>query len=144
VRGQANLYGLLQGEANLVGPGKRPLSSMCPTIVVQGGRPVLALGGSGGPRIITGVAQVLLNVMEFGESLDGAVEAVRLHHQWQPDVVFFDGQPAADLWGALEGAGLKVSDRRRGAVVQALQILPDGTLVGVSDPRRSGRPAGVP
>ena len=144
VRGQANLYGLLQGEANLVGPGKRPLSSMCPTIVVQGGRPVLALGGSGGPRIITGVAQVLLNVMEFGESLDGAVEAVRLHHQWQPDVVFFDGQPAADLWGALEGAGLKISDQRRGAVVQALQILPDGTLMGVSDPRRGGRPAGVP
>jgi len=58
--------------------------------------------------------------------------------------VFFDAQPSAELRAALEGAGLKVSDRRRGAVVQALQILPDGTLVGVSDPRRSGRPAGVP
>jgi gamma-glutamyltranspeptidase/glutathione hydrolase len=147
VRGQANLYGLQQSEANLVGPGKRPLSSMCPTIVLQEGRPVLALGGSGGPRIITGVAQVLLNVMEFGEPLDQAVQTVRLHHQWQPDVVFFDVDPSADLRAAIEharGAGLKISDERRGAVVQAIQFLPDGTLVGASDPRRNGRPAGVP
>jgi gamma-glutamyltranspeptidase / glutathione hydrolase len=144
VRGEANLYGLQQGEANLVGPGKRPLSSMSPTIVVRDGRPVLALGGSGGPRIITAVAQVLLNVMEFGQSLDQALEAVRMHEQWQPPDVYFDGEPPAEVVRSLDRAGLTVSPERRGGVVQAIQILPDGSFVGASDPRRDGRPAGVP
>jgi gamma-glutamyltranspeptidase / glutathione hydrolase len=144
VRGAANLYGLQQGEANLVGPGKRPLSSMSPTIVVRDGRPVLALGGSGGPRIITAVVQVLLNVLEFGQPLDQALEAVRMHEQWQPPDVYFDGEPSAEVVRSLELAGLAVSRERRGGVVQAIQILPDGSFVGASDPRRDGRPAGVP
>ncbi len=144
VPGQANLYGLQQGQANLVGPGKRPLSSMSPTIVLKDGRPVLALGGSGGPRIITAVTQVLLNVMDFGLPLDQALDAVRLHQQWQPDSVYLDRDPSAELVKVLEQAGLSVSQERRGGVVQAIQVLPDGSYVGASDPRRDGRPAAVP
>jgi gamma-glutamyltranspeptidase/glutathione hydrolase len=142
--GGANLFGLVQGDRNVVAPGKRPLSSMSPTIVLRDGRPVLTLGGSGGPRIITAVLQVLINVTEFGMPLDEAMAAVRLHHQWRPDEVYFDREPPAELTAILEKAGLKMSDKRRGAAVQAIQWLPDGTLVGGSDPRKGGRPVGLP
>jgi gamma-glutamyltranspeptidase/glutathione hydrolase len=144
VPGQANLFGLQQGRPNLVGPGKRPLSSMTPTIVFQDGRPVLALGASGGPRIITATLQVLLNVMEFNQPLEQAVAATRLHHQWQPDEVYFDADPPADALAALTKAGQTISTKRRSAVVQAVQIRPDGTLIGASDPRKAGRPAAAP
>ena len=141
--GRPNLYGLIQGEANAVAPGKRPLSSMSPTIVFRAGRPVLVLGGSGGPRIITSVVQVLLNVIEFNMPLDEAVNAVRLHHQWQPDEVCFDREPPENMVAALKGAGQKMSEKRKIGVVQAIQVLGDGTLIGASDPRKGGRPAGL-
>ena len=141
VPGEANLFGLQQGRPNLVGPGKRPLSSMTPTIVLKGGRPVLTLGGSGGPRIITAVTQVLLNVVELGQPLKEALAAARLHHQWQPDRVYFDRAPPAEQIAALCAAGETISEKRKSAAVQAIQLLPDGTLVGASDPRKGGRPA---
>ncbi len=132
---QPNLYGLVQSEANLVGPRKRPLSSMTPTLVFRQDKPVLALGASGGPRIITAVTQVLSNVLDRGQSLADAIAAVRLHHQWQPDEVYFDQEPPADLVQTLRAAGHKISDQRRTAGVQAIQFLPDGTM------GRSVRPA---
>lgn len=143
VPGQANLYGLRQSRANLVGPGKRPLSSMSPTIVLKDGRPVLALGASGGPRIITAVLQVMLNVIKLDMPLDQAMSAVRIHHQWQPDEVYFDRDPPAALVASLKAAGHKISDERKGAAVQAIRFLPDGTMLGASDPRKGGRPAGL-
>jgi gamma-glutamyltranspeptidase/glutathione hydrolase len=139
--GKPNLFGLVQGEANAVGPAKRPLSSMTPTIVLCDGRPVLVLGGAGGPRIITSVLQVLLNVLDRGLSLEEALSAVRLHHQWKPDEVYFDREPPAVLTADLEEHGLTIGTARRFGVVQAIQIQDDGTLVGASDPRRGGRPA---
>jgi len=139
--GKPNLYGLIQGEANAVGPGKRPLSSMSPTIVFKEGRPVLALGGSGGPCIITSVLQVLLNVITFDMPIEKAVSARRLHHQWRPDEVYFDGDPGKDVAAALRRAGHTISDRRKGGIVQAIRFLADGTMVGASDPRKGGRPA---
>ena len=96
------MFGLVQGQANVVAPGKRPLSSMSPTIVLKDGRPVLTLGASGGPRIITAVMQVMLNVVEFDLPLEEAMSAVRLHHQWQPDEVYFDRDPPQNL---VAGAG---------------------------------------
>ncbi len=129
---------------NAVAPGKRPLSSMTPTLVFKNGRPVLALGGSGGPRIITSVLQVMLNVIEFDMPLSAAVHAIRLHHQWQPDEVYFDRQPPKELEYTLLAAGFEVSKKRKEGVVQAIQFLADGTMIGVSDPRKGGRPAGVP
>jgi gamma-glutamyltranspeptidase/glutathione hydrolase len=140
--GKPNLYGLIQGEANAVAPGKRPLSSMSPTIVFKAGRPVLTLGASGGPRIITSVLQVMLNVIEFDLPLDEAMSAVRVHHQWLPDEVYFDREPPATLVATLKGTN-KISSERKTGVVQAIQFLPDGTLVGACDPRKGGRPAGL-
>ena len=144
VAGQANLYGLVQSEANRVAPGKRPLSSMSPTIVTKDGRAVLVAGASGGPRIISAVLQVALNVIEFDMPLAEAVSAVRLHHQWRPDEVYFDRAPPAELAALLKESGHKLSDKRRTGIVQAIQFLEDGTMVGASDPRKGGRPAGVP
>jgi len=140
---QPNLYGLVQSEANLVGPRKRPLSSMTPTLVFKQDKPVLALGASGGPRIITAVVQVLSNVLDRGQPLPDAVTALRLHHQWQPDEVYFDQDPPAELLQTLREAGHKISDQQRTAGVQAIQFLPDGTLLGVCDPRKGGRPTPV-
>jgi gamma-glutamyltranspeptidase/glutathione hydrolase len=143
VRGEANLYSLVQSEANLVGPGKRPLSSMSPTIVLKEGKPFLVLGASGGPRIISSVLQVALGVME-GQSLQDAMTALRLHHQWQPDEVYFDREPPAEVVEYLTERGHRLSEERRTGVVQAIQFLEDGTMVGASDPRKGGRPAGMP
>jgi gamma-glutamyltranspeptidase/glutathione hydrolase len=138
--GEENLYGLIQGEANAVAPGKRSLSSMSPTIVMKDGKPVLVLGASGGPRIITSVLQVLLDVVRDDLPLEQALSATRLHHQWMPDEVYFDG--ATPAWAkGLEALGHNISDQRRGAVVQAIRFLPDGVMVGASDPRKGGRPA---
>ncbi len=87
-RGQANAFGLRQSERNLPSPGKRPLSSMTPTIVLdRGGDVVMIAGASGGPRIITGTMQAMLNVLLFGMDATGALAAPRFHHQWMPNVL---------------------------------------------------------
>ncbi len=143
VRGEANLYGLVQSERNLVAPAKRPLSSMSPTIIVKDGKPMLVLGASGGPRIISSVLQVALNVMD-ARPLADAMTALRLHHQWQPDEIFFDHAPPTKLARRLQSCGHTLSDERRTGIVQAIQLLDDGTMVGASDPKKGGRPAGVP
>lgn len=141
--GGPNLFGLTQSEANRPVPGMRPLSSMTPTIVLKDGKPILVLGASGGPRIVSSVLNVLLNVIEFDMPLPDAVETTRAHHQWSPDLVFFDKPPLAELAAGLESHGQKLSSERRSAAVQAVQILDDGTLVGVSDPRKGGKPRAV-
>jgi gamma-glutamyltranspeptidase/glutathione hydrolase len=143
VRGEANLYGLVQSERNLVVPGKRPLSSMAPTIILKDEKPLLVLGASGGPRIISSVLQVALNVME-GQPLADAMTALRLHHQWQPDEIVFDRDPPTELARALQSYGHTLSDKRQTGIVQAIQFLDDGTMVGASDPKKGGRPAGLP
>ncbi|HMQ15841.1 MAG TPA: gamma-glutamyltransferase, partial [Phycisphaerae bacterium] len=135
--GAPNLFGLAHGEANVVAPGKRPLSSMSPTIVLRDGRPVLALGAAGGPRIITAVLQVMLATLD-GAPLEQALAAPRLHHQWQPDLVFHDVPLPDDLRLDLERRGHRFSPERRTAAVNAIMLLPDGTLLGASDPRRFG------
>lgn len=142
VRGEPNLFGLVQSEANLVAPGKRPLSSMAPTIILRDGRPMLAIGASGGPRIITAVAQAALDVMN-GETLHDAVSAPRLHHQWQPDEVYFDREPPRHVREKLALRGHKLSEKRKTAAVQAIQLHADGTMVGASDPGKGGEPAGA-
>jgi len=83
--GVPNHYGLVQGQANAIAPGKRPLSSMSPTLVTQGGKPLLVLGTPGGSRIITTVLHTLLNVVDYGMTIQEAVDAPRFHHQWLPD-----------------------------------------------------------
>ena len=85
--GASNAYGLVGFEANLPGPGKRPLSSMSPTIVLKDGKPVLVTGSPGGSRIISTVLQVIVNVLDYDMNVAAAVDAPRLHHQWLPDEV---------------------------------------------------------
>ena len=138
--GVPNAFGLIQSEANSIEPGKRPLSSMTPTIVIRDGRAEFVAGASGGPRIITATAQVLLNWMRFGQSPEPAVDALRIHHQWTPDTLELESDklPKADL----EQMGHKIRLRSDSAVVQAAARISDGRLQGASDRRKGGRAAG--
>ncbi len=138
--GKPNAFGLLQGPRNLVAAGKRPLSSMTPTIVLKDSKPYLLLGGSGGPRIITSVLNVLLGVTDYELTLDQAMTKLRPHHQWKPETVFFDAGPSASLVESLTARGHKVAEKRRTGNVQAILRTGDG-WIGASDPRKGGRPA---
>ncbi|MBB3541592.1 MULTISPECIES: gamma-glutamyltransferase [unclassified Rhizobium] len=88
--GVPNLYGLIQGEANAIAPKKTPLSSMSPTIVTKDGKPFMVIGSPGGSRIITITLETILNVIDFGMDISQAVNAPRIHHQWQPDKIYFE------------------------------------------------------
>ncbi|KAL3147382.1 Gamma-glutamyltranspeptidase 3 [Trebouxia sp. C0010 RCD-2024] len=152
---QANVYGLPPSAPNFIRPGKKPLSSMSPTLVLDPqGRLVAALGASGGPRIITAVLQTLIRLLAFGQDALQALAGPRLHHQLLPDIV------RAEHWSMSNttGPSFMVSDaqvqglRARGhlvdlgdsvGVTQAIVVDPDeNTLIGASDPRKDGAPAG--
>jgi gamma-glutamyltranspeptidase/glutathione hydrolase len=142
--GAPNMYGLVQGEANAIEPGKRMLSAMTPTIVLdEQDRPWLVTGARGGPRIITAVFQVLSNVVDHGLDLTAAVTAPRIHHQHLPDVLFYEeGGLAPETVRALEALGHTVQPRS-GYIGNAPSILRQGDVwVGVPDPRVGGSAAG--
>jgi gamma-glutamyltranspeptidase/glutathione hydrolase len=141
--GHPNLYGLVEGEANTVAPGKRMASSMCPTVILRDSEPYLVLGSPGGPRIPNAVLQVILNVVDFGADLEGAVAAPRIHHQWLPDVLTLEegGFPAATT-AALEAMGYELGTRRYVGNVQVAGTDPaTGAASGAADPRRYGAAA---
>jgi gamma-glutamyltranspeptidase/glutathione hydrolase len=106
--GVPNLYGLIQGPANSIGPGKRPLSAMTPTIVLKDGKLFLVLGSPGGARIITTVANILTGVVDYGMNIQEAVDAPRFHNQWLPDVVNVEQWSSPDAVKLLEKMGYKV------------------------------------
>jgi gamma-glutamyltranspeptidase/glutathione hydrolase len=106
--GAPNADGLIQGAANEIGPGKRPLSSMTPTIVVHNGKPVMVLGSPGSSKIITTVANVLMGVIDYGMNLQEAVNAPRFHNQWMPDLVNVEKWFSPDTLNALGKMGYKV------------------------------------
>ena len=138
--GVPNAFGLIQSEANSIAPGKRPLSSMTPTILVRDGRADFVVGASGGPRIITATAQVVLDLARFGISPRKAVDAPRIHHQWMPDRLDIEKSQAPGA--ALTEMGHKVRVTDDHAVVQAASLTSDGRLRGASDARKGGRAAG--
>jgi gamma-glutamyltranspeptidase/glutathione hydrolase len=142
--GQPNQFGLVGGEINAIEPGKRMLSSMAPTIVLRDGEPWLVLGARGGPRIITAVLQIILNVYERRMNLQEAVAAGRLHHQWLPDVVWHEeGALTDEVRAYLERMGHRLRDLpRTKSSAQCIAIEPDGTLFGVADPRTQGAAIG--
>jgi gamma-glutamyltranspeptidase/glutathione hydrolase len=141
--GAANAFGLIQGEVNAIEPGKRPLSSMTPTIVTKDGQFYMALGAPGGARIITAVLQVLLNVIDFKMNVRDAVDAPRFHHQWQPDVLSLDPGISPDTAIMLRVRGHKLDDSPGYVPAQVNAILKDGTwLLGASDDRAGGKAAG--
>jgi gamma-glutamyltranspeptidase/glutathione hydrolase len=140
--GVPNMFGLVQSDANLVGGGKRPLSSMSPTLVFEDDRVVGCVGGSGGPRIISNTVQVLLNVFVHGMDVRAAVEAPRVHHQWVPDELFIEKAVAQDVVSLLRERGHNVHDNWSvTSSIQAIIVRDDGTREAASDPRKGGAPA---
>ncbi|HWG69452.1 MAG TPA: gamma-glutamyltransferase [Steroidobacteraceae bacterium] len=159
--GAPNLFGLVQGKANAIAPGKRPLSSMTPTILLEDGKPVLVLGTPGGSRIITTVLEIIVNVIDHGMTLQEAVDAPRIHHQWLPDTL--GAEPFAlsadtvdaltrmgyhvvplEPWGtgnAAEAIGIAPADAAR---AQALGFPRPGILYGAGDSRAPAGSAAAP
>jgi gamma-glutamyltranspeptidase / glutathione hydrolase len=132
-----NAYGLIGFEANAPGPGKRPLSSMTPTIVLKDGKPYLVTGSPGGSLIITAVLQVVTDVIDRGMGIADAVSAPRVHNQWMPDRVFAEpGFPDA-LIKALEARGDTVTVRKLTTSANSILVTPQG-FVGAADPRTRG------
>lgn len=133
--GVPNVYGLVGGEANAVGPKKRPLSSMSPTIVVKNGQTWLVTGSPGGSRIITTVLQMVVNTIDFGMNVAEATSAPRFHHQWLPDELRVEKGFSPDTLKLLAQKGQKVVVKPAMGSTQSIMIGPDGMLYGASDPR---------
>jgi gamma-glutamyltranspeptidase / glutathione hydrolase len=159
--GVPNLFGLVQGKANAIAPGKRPLSSMTPTIVLKDGKPVLVVGTPGGSRIITTVLEVIVNVIDHGMTLQQAVDAPRIHHQWLPDSIA--GEPfalsadtvksltdmgyqvvALEPWGAGNAAEVIGIAPMDPASSKALGFPRPGRFYGASDSRAPAGSAAIP
>jgi gamma-glutamyltranspeptidase/glutathione hydrolase len=141
--GKANMFGLVQGEANAIQPGKRMLSAMSPTIVTdRDGSLLLVLGSRGGPRIITSTSEVVMNVIDYKMTLADAMSAPRLHHQALPDSLYFERDAVRpEVADSLRAMGYGVSSGRGIGLVNAIMRVRGG-YEGVSDPRSSGRPIG--
>lgn len=141
--GSPNLFGLVQGEANAIGPGQRPLSSMVPTIVLKDGKPFLVLGAPGGSRIPTAVLQAMLNVIDFGMNIQDAIDFPRIHHQWQPDRLDFERGVSPDTLALLKKAGYPIEEAKPVVIARVDGILfTEGWLEGGHDPRGSGKASG--
>jgi gamma-glutamyltranspeptidase/glutathione hydrolase len=142
--GVANMYGLIQGEANSIAPRKRPLSAMTPTIVVQNGKPRLILGSPGGGTIINTVLQVVLNVLVYKMDVRQAVTSPRFHHQWMPDRLVLERWGfSADTIMKLEEAGYEIHTRDRMGACEAIAVDPaTGWRFGGADPRTAGKAVG--
>jgi gamma-glutamyltranspeptidase/glutathione hydrolase len=126
--GAPNQFGLVQGEDNVIAPGKRPLSSMAPTIVLKNGAVEMVLGSPGGPRIITAIVETILNMIDYGMNAQEAVNAPRLHHQWLPDVLY--AEPFAlspDTRVLLEQMGYRIKEEKPSG---AVALIAAGSLLG--------------
>lgn len=143
--GVPNMYGLVQGEANAIGPGKRMLSAMTPTIMIgPDGRTELITGTPGGPTIPTSVLQVILGQVEHGLGVQQAVNAPRIHHQHLPDLLYYEhGGLEPSVVRELERRGHRLRERPGfSGLVQSIYIAPDGVRFGASDPRGGGKALG--
>ena len=136
--GSANAFGLVQGEANKIEPGKRPLSSMSPTIVFRAGEPWLATGSPGGSVIISTVLQTALNAMVFDMNIATAAAEPRMHHQWMPDVLKMEEGFSLDTVRLLQAMGQNVDMASRTTGRTNSIMLDEGWLYGSSDTRRPG------
>ena len=146
--GVPNMFGLIQGPANAIGPGKRPLSAMAPTIVLKDGKLFLVLGSPGGPRIITTVANILMGVVDYGMNIQEAVNAPRFHQQWLPDVANVEEgfSPDIDQGAGRMGHHMSSEKRKSGSYWsdgECIMIDPKrGERLGASDKRNNGRAIG--
>ncbi len=145
--GVPNMYGLVQGEANAIAPGKRPLSSMSPTIVSQNGKPVMVVGTPGGSRIITAVTHTILNVIDYGMNVQEAIDAPRFHQQWLPDLTNVDTFGLSpDSRKMLVEMGHKLGAPQPGSHLAAILVgapslggkpVANNRFYGANDPRRN-------
>jgi len=142
-QGVPNAYGLIQGPANAIGPAKRPLSAMTPTMVLKDGKLFLVLGSPGGPTIITTVASVLTGVVDFGLDIQEAVNAPRFHHQWLPDEIRLEDRVSPDTLRLLKGKGHKLQIGHFWGDGECIAIDPKtGERLGASDGRNNGKAVG--
>jgi gamma-glutamyltranspeptidase / glutathione hydrolase len=123
--GSSNMFGLVQGPANAIEPGKRPLSSMSPTLVTKDGHIYLLLGSPGGSRIITAILETIVNVIDYGMDLQTAVDSTRFHHQWLPDQIYFEPYAfSADTAEKLAAMGHKLVEQPPWGAVEAIMVAP--------------------
>jgi gamma-glutamyltranspeptidase/glutathione hydrolase len=139
--GKPNQYGLVQGEANAIASGKRPLSSMAPTILAKDGKLYLVVGTPGGPTITTAVLQAILNVVDFGMNAQEAIDFPRFHHQWLPDKLTIEKGFSPDTIALLKAKGHDVEIVASRNDMMAIR-LHNGWIEGAADPRREGKAAG--
>jgi gamma-glutamyltranspeptidase/glutathione hydrolase len=146
--GAANLFGLVQGKANAIAPGKRPLSSMTPTILLNDGKLAMVVGTPGGSRITTTVLEIIINVIDHGMALQDAVDAPRIHHQWLPDTVAAEPSAlSADTVKSLTQMGYDIVPLEpwgTGNAAEAIGIGATGILYGASDSRAPAGSAAAP
>jgi gamma-glutamyltranspeptidase/glutathione hydrolase len=141
--GVPNNYGLIQGPANAIGPGKRPLSAMTPTIVLKDGKLFLVLGSPGGPTIITTVANVLIGVVDFSLDIQEAVNAPRFHHQWLPDGILVEDRLSPDTMNILRSKGHKLKIEHFWGDSECIMVDPKtGERLAGSDGRNNGKAVG--
>jgi gamma-glutamyltranspeptidase/glutathione hydrolase len=140
----ANHFKLVGAEANSVAPGKRPLSSMSPTIVLENNKPILTVGAAGGPRIITQVVLAIINYLDLHETLEQSLASPRFHHQWSPDLLSVEPTMPKAIFDSLRQRGFKIDPTTPPGATQAISVDADGhTLIGASEPRVPGKAAGV-
>lgn len=140
--GAPNAFGLVGAEANCVAPGKRPLSSMSPTIVLDSdGKPILTVGAAGGPKIITQVVLAIVRRLDFQQSLSNALGRPRIHHQWRPDQIAFETGLDEGLLNSLRARGHSTEALASAGRTQAIAANKDGGLLGASDHRGPGKVA---
>lgn len=141
--GMPNAFGLVGAENNSVSPGKRPLSSMSPTIVLDStGKPVLTVGAAGGPKIITQALLTVIRTLDFEQPLADAVAGKRIHQQWRPNCVTYEKGLDEKIVEGLRDRGHNVEEIDSGGRTQAIALDSTGKLIGVSDPRTAGKAAG--
>ncbi len=138
--GVPNAYGLIGGEANAIEPGKRPLSSMTPTIVFKDGKATFATGSPGGSRIITTTLQIIMNVVDHGMNIAAATAASRIHHQWLPDKLRVETGISDDTLDSLSAMGHRIDVGNAMGSTQTVMRM-DGGFFGAADPRRVGAKA---
>ena len=142
-QGVPNAYGLIQGPANAIGPNKRPLSAMTPTIVLKDGKLFLVLGSPGGPTIITTVANILMGVVDFGLDIQEAVNAPRFHQQWLPDQILVEDRLSPDTMNLLRSKGHKLDVHHFWGDGECIMVDPkSGDRLGASDGRNNGKAVG--
>ncbi len=142
-QGVPNAYGLIQGPANAIGPGKRPLSAMTPTILLKDGQLFLVLGSPGGPTIITTVANIVIGVVDFSLDITEAVNAPRFHHQWLPDQILVEDRLSPDTMNVLRSKGHKLNIKHFWGDGECIMVDPQtGERLGASDGRNNGKAVG--